>query len=413
VSRTLAFRLRPAAVLTRNRKFFALWAGESLAETGSQMTIIAMPLLVLTLTGSAAKAGLIGVVRAVAMAAAVIPAGVVSDRIDRRRLMILCACVRLVTIGSIPVALALGRPPFGLLLLAAMADASTYSVSYVAERSLLPVLVETSELPEAITANEARTASAAIAGPPAGGALFGLARAAPFIADAGSAVGELLALATIKLPRRENRAAQPARGGLLREIGEGFSWLFSHAFLRAGSLLYAAENVTIYAVQLLALLILHRHGVSPAGIGVSYAIIGAGGLLSAVIATPLRVRLSSRTAILIEPWSYVALLPLLLVVHSELAVGAVVAGMFLPMTLSTSIIVGARLQVTPDHLRGRVQASGAFMAVSLAWLGPLAVGLLVQYVGESAATITLASWAAITALAATGASGFRAAPPTS
>jgi MFS family permease len=404
-------RRRPGSVLTGNRGFLALWSGESLAEAGAQMSRIALPLLVLALTGSAARAGLIGVVRAVAMAAAVIPAGVISDRFDRRRLMIVCAGVRVLALGAVPLALAAGHAAFGLLLVVGLLDAATSAISYVAERTLLPALVRSPEMPEAITVNEARSAAAAIVGPPVGGALFGLARAAPFLGAAGTALAELGTLLAIKLPPRQPRVEQPGREGVVTEIREGFRWLFSQPFLRAGSLLYAAENVVLYAVQLLALLILHRHHVSAAGIGLAYAIIGAGGLASAVVATPLRRRLPARPAILLEPWSYVAMLPLLLLVHSPLDVGLVVAVMLLPMTLSSSIIVGTRLQVTPDRMLGRVQASGAFVAVSLAWLGPLAVGLLVQYLGDSAATIALTSWAAATALLATASAGFRAGPP--
>ncbi len=390
---------RRGGVLARNRQFFALWAGAAVAESGAQVTLIAAPLLVLALTGSAAKAGVVGVARAVATAASVIPAGVISDRVDRRLLMVLCASVRLCAVISVPIALAFGQPPFGLLLVVSLIDAGLSSISYVAERSLLPVLVETSELPEAVTVNEARTAVAVLAGPPAGGALFGLLRAAPFLADACCAGVEILALLTIRLPTAD-RGGELGREGLRKEIGEGFRWLFSQPFLKAGSLLYAAENVTIYAVQLLVLLILHGHGVSAAGIGGAYAIVGLGGLLSAAVANPLRSRLSARQGILIEPWVYAALLPLLLVLHSAVAVGLTVACMFLPITLSSSIIVGGRLQLTPEHLRGRVQATGAFIAVSVAWVGPLAIGLLVQYGGEATATITLAGWALATALVA-------------
>lgn len=402
-------------MLRRNRRFLALWTGVSLAEGGAEMSKIAMPLLVLALTGSAAKAGLVGVVRGVAMAAAVIPAGVISDRLDRRRLMVACAWLRLGALTSVPVALAVGRPSFAQLLLVATLDAATSAVAYVTERTLLPVLVESSELPDAITVNEARAAVAGIAGPSAGGALFGLARGAPFVGAAGTAVAELVALAAIAAPAPapapESPAAEPTRAGVARQVGEGFRWLFSQPFLRAGSMLYAAENVSLTAVQLLALLILHAHGASAAGIGLAYALMGAGGLLSAAIANPLRARLERRVAILLEPWSYAALLPLLLVARSPVAVGLVLAGMFLPMTLSSSIVVGTRLQATPDHLLGRVQASGAFTAVSLVWLGPLAVGLLVQYLGDDAATLALVGWAAATALAATSARGFRTPPP--
>jgi hypothetical protein len=275
-----------------------------------------------------------------------------------------------------------------------------------------------------VTGNEARTAAATLAGPPAGGALFALARAFPFLADAATAVISLVSLGTLRLTDSPaTRALAPGEAGtgagaraagswrrMLADARAGFGWLFAQPFMRAGSMLYAAENATIYGVQILALLILHRHGASSAGIGFAYAIVGAGGLVSAALAGPLRRRLPARAAVLTEPWVYAAMVPLLLVLHSVVGVGLAVAVMMLPLTLSTSIIVGGRMMLTPDHLRGRVQASGSFVAVSLAWLGPLAAGQITQHAGESAAVLALAGWALATAVLATAARGFRAIP---
>jgi hypothetical protein len=396
------------ALLTSNPNFTRLWAGEALSELGSQVTTIAMPLLVLATTHSAADASFVAAARSVATALAVVPAGLLADRLQRRLLMIGCAAGRALAIGAVPVALALGGAPLALLLAVSLLDAGLFSVSYVAERSMLPQLVAPEQLSDAVTANEARAAAATLGGPPVGGALFGLARAAPFLADVLSFAVAIASLSRLRAPARETTGAP--RRQAAREVAQGFRWLFGQPFLRSGSLLYAAENVTLSAVQLLALLLLHHHGVSSAAIGAAFAIVGGGGLLSAVIASPLRRRLSPRLAILLEPWTYVAMIPLLLVLHTVIGVGLTVACMLVPMTLSTSIIVGARLTLTPDHLRGRVQASGAFTAVSLTWLGPLAVGLLVQDAGYTTTILVVTGWALATALVASATPAFRTMP---
>jgi predicted MFS family arabinose efflux permease len=193
-------------------------------------------------------------------------------------------------------------------------------------------------------------------------------------------------------------------------IREGLAWLWSVPFLRDGSLLYAAANLTLFAAELLGVLIARHHGASSAAIGVAFAIVGAGGVLSTLMAGWLRRRLSPRWAVLTEVWFAVICIPVLLLCRSALAVGFVLAIQFLPMALSTSVVVGGRLAMTPSHLRGRVQAGAAFISGAVAWIGPLAVGLLFQDAGEAAAVLTLSAWTVLVAVAGTLSRGFRQAP---
>ncbi|HEY5430305.1 MAG TPA: MFS transporter [Solirubrobacteraceae bacterium] len=404
------------ARLTRDRNFALLWVGEVLSDTGSQVTATAMPLLVLYLTGSAADAGLIGVAGSIAYPVAALPAGVLADRLDRRRLMMASALLRLVAIASVPIAFAFGRPTLAQLVVVALANATLFSVAAVAERGLVGEIVPAPAYPEAVTLNEARSAVAVTAGPPLGGVLFAVSRGLPFVADSASFLAVFVALLALRIPRRRPAAARESRAmslaGVVHEVIEGARWLLGQPFLRAGAVLYAALNVSIAALRLLGLLIAHRHGASAAAIGAMFAIVGAGGVLGAVIAGPLRRRLSARWAVLAEPWSDAVFMPLLLVVHSAWAIGVLVGVMLLPMTLSTAVIAGGRLALTPDRLRGRVQASSMLVSSSIAWVGPLAIGLLFQYVGETASVLALAGWALAVAVVATAAPalGYDAAP---
>jgi MFS family permease len=139
-----------------------------LSDIGSQVTVTAMPLLVLFLTGSAADAGLVGVAGTIAYPVAALPSGVLADRMDRRRLMMASALLRLVAIGSVPVAFAFGRPSLVQLVVVALVNATLFSTSSVAERGLIGEIVAAEAYPEAVTLNEARSAVALTAGPPLG-----------------------------------------------------------------------------------------------------------------------------------------------------------------------------------------------------------------------------------------------------
>jgi predicted MFS family arabinose efflux permease len=401
--------------LARNADYRRLWIGDGLSDVGSQMTSLAMPLLVLSLTGSAAKAGLVGVARTLAYPLSSLPVGALADRLDRRRLLIAGSLIRMGAIGSVPVALALGRPPLAQLMAVALIDAVLYTTAVVAGRSLVAQLVEPAELPDAIALGEGRQSAAMLGGPPLGGALFGIARGLPFLTDAVSFLATLIALLRVRMPsalagsERATAAGVPAaRAGARRELVAGAAWLWRHPFLRDGALLYAAANTTIAAVELLGLLIARRHGASSAAIGGGFAIIGAAGIASATIAGPLRRRLSSRRAVLIEPWFYALLMPLLLIARTPVPIGLVIGVMFLPLTVSSSVVAGARLALAPDELRSRVQAGAMLIGSSISWLGPLAVGVLFGSAGERTTVLVVTGWSVAIAALATASRGLRA-----
>ncbi len=402
-------RSRTGGALLANRDFTLLWAGDVVSEVGSQAATVAMPLLVLALTHSAAKAGVVGLARSLAYPLTPLPAGVLVDRLDRRQIMIACAAGRALAMGSLVIMLAISRPPFGQLLAVAFLNAMLWSVSLIAERGLLPAVVPAQSLADAVALNEARESAAAIGGPALGGALFGIARGLPFLADTISFLAAGLAVLGVRVS--PSAAAPAVPGATMRAaIRQGIAWLWQRPFLRAGSVLYAAANVTLASVELLAVLIAHHHGASATSIGVAFAIIGAGGVGSALLARPLRQRLSTRWSVLSEPWFAVIFMPALLLADTGLLVGIIVAVMLLPMALSSSVVVGQRLALTPDHLRGRVQASASFIAGSIGWLGPLTIGLLFQYAGETAAVLTLAGWTLAVAITATCSRGLRQPP---
>src|SRR6476620_7872361 len=95
--------------LRRNRDFVLLQAGQLLSAAGTQSTTIAYPLLVLALTGSPARAGIVTFARIVPSTIFALPAGVAADRVDRRRMMIAADAVRAVAIATLVAAILAGR----------------------------------------------------------------------------------------------------------------------------------------------------------------------------------------------------------------------------------------------------------------------------------------------------------------
>jgi hypothetical protein len=121
-------------------------------------------------------------------------------------------------------------------------------------------------------------------------------------------------------------------------------------------------------------------------------------------------RLTSRLALVCQEWSITVSLPLLLIAHSALAIGVVVAATELLTPVTNSKVSGLRIGLTPSNLQGRVQAASTFLAMSLGWLGPLAAGFLFQGAGSTAAVLAFTGWVGVLALIATLSSALREDP---
>ena len=108
--------------LWRNRDFLLLWSGQLISTAGTQVTGLALPLLILALTNSPAQAGIVAACSSLPRFLLALPAGALVDRWDRKRVMIVCDSVQVVALGSIPVALALNHLSMFQLYLVALSQ---------------------------------------------------------------------------------------------------------------------------------------------------------------------------------------------------------------------------------------------------------------------------------------------------
>lgn len=382
-----------------------LWSGQTLSAFGSQISLVAYPLLALAVTGSPAKAGLVGFAKSVPIALLALPAGAIADRVNRKRLMVTCDCVRAIALAAFSIALATGGVPFAVIALVAFIDGSGFVFSYVAERGALRQLVAPEQLGDAVARNESRTFAAMVAGPPLGGLLYGIGRAVPFVCDAFSYAGSTLGMLLIKSDFQEPRDdAAPSK------IREGLRWLWERPFFRDCSLLFAASNPIFTGVYLVVVVLAKQHGASSALVGLMLGIAAAGGFVGALLAPSLLRRLSPRAALVGENWMIAISMPFLLVAHNALLLGLIVAAAELITPVTNSIVVSYRVALAPDRLQGRVQAASTLISFSAAWLGPLAIGLLLQHAGSTVTILVLSGWGLILAVCATSARAFRHPP---
>jgi predicted MFS family arabinose efflux permease len=368
---------RPVA-LRKNRDFMLLWSGQAVSELGSRAAWLAYPLLVLELTHSPAKAGVVTFVNRFPFFLFSLPAGALVDRWNRKRIMLVCDAGRLVGAASIALALLLGRASFVQVVVVAAIEGTLTVFVGPAEFAALRRIVAREQIAAAIAQNEARIYAGTLAGPPLGGLLYGLSRALPFVADAVSYAVSFLTLLRIRTTFQE--PAGQARSRLHLDVAEGIRWLWRQSFLRTTFLLAGAGNFVSNALGLIVVVLATDNGASSTTIGLIFLLCGVGGLLGAAAAAPLTRRLSPTQVRVSYHLIYALLIPFL-AVGSPLLIGVLFAVMLFGAPTLNAAFGSYQGALVPDHLQGRIESIAGLIAAGVAPLGPLLAGFLLGAVG--------------------------------
>jgi MFS family permease len=398
---------RTLVPLRRNRDFVLLESGRLLSTAGSQLTTIAYPLLVLALTHSPAKAGIVSFARLIPSALFALPAGVAADRWNRKRMMIAADAFRAAAIASLVTAILLDRILFWEIPLIAFVEGAGAVVFSAGATGALRAVVPRRQLPAAVGAQRARVSVVLLAGPPLGGALFGLGRAVPFLVDAVSYVFSILSLRAVRAPFQETREIE---GSPIRtQLAEGFHFLWSQPFLRTAAFLYSGGNVALPAVLFVVLVLGKRHGLSGGEIGVLLGAFGACTLLGALASPLFRRAFSMRTILLLELWAWLGLTAFLVAPNVYVLLASILPlAVTLPVT--DSVVEGYRVAITPDRMLGRVESVRTSISLLAAPLGPLLAGFLLESVSARATVAVFTIWMLALAVYGTLSPSIRKAP---
>jgi predicted MFS family arabinose efflux permease len=380
-----------------------LQGGQLLSSLGSQTTSIAYPLLVLAMTGSAAKAGAVAFARTLPTALFALPAGVAADRWNRKWLLIGADGVRVVAIGSLAVALLVDAVAFWAIMLVAFVEGAGTAVFTAGRAGALRAVVPPRQLPAAVSAQTGREAAVGVVGPPLGGALFGLGRAIPFLVDAVSYAFSSLSLLLMRTPFQEERGA-----GRLRLV-ESFRFLWSQPFLRTCALLFGLANFLGPGLLLAVVVIGTRQGLSSGAVGLLVAAFGACVLLGSFLSPLVRRLLPVRTVLVLELWTWLGCAAFLARPDVYvLTVGMLPTALAIPST--DSVVHGYRIAMTPDRLLGRAESVRTTISLAIAPLGPLAAGALLGAVSARATIAVFAAFALVLAVWGTLSPSIRKAP---
>ncbi|HST87407.1 MAG TPA: MFS transporter [Ktedonobacterales bacterium] len=397
--------------LWRNRDFVLLWAGQAVSTAGTQVSDLAMPLLVLALTGSPAQAGIVAAFGALPRFLLALPAGVLVDRWDRKRVMIVCDLARALALASIPVAFALGRLTMPQLDIVAFILGAGATLFFLARVSALPRVVSRTQLPAAVARNEAADSAVTLFGPPLGGGVFALSHALPFLADALSYAVSALSLGLIRIPFQAERDPNIAPPRFWPDMLSGLRWLWHAPLVRFMAFVYAGFALFNGGSSLAVIVLAQRRGASPLAIGLIFAAGGVGGLIGALVAARVNARHRFGRVLPILQWAYPLAFFLYAVAPTPLLMAFIEAGIMLNDQIYDVVWPSYRMALIPDALQGRVTSAYRLILSSMLPVGAATGGILVQRLGPAPALVVMGLGLAALALVVSLNPHVRHAPP--
>jgi MFS transporter len=237
--------------LWRHRDFLLLWGGQAVSQAGSQVTVLALPLVAMVvLHATTFQVGLLSAAVTSAYLLFALPAGLLADRVSKRRLMLWCDVGGCLVIGSVPAGQAAGVLTLGQLYLVAVGSGAVSLLFLVAHTSYLPALIDPDQLTDG-NGKLAMTQSAAqVAGPGLGAVLVGLFGAA--LAMTSDALSYAVSACCLLSIRGQEPTAVRADQEQPHRIGSArVSWLSMTFFTLPGLLIPLARpgwRVALFAV---------------------------------------------------------------------------------------------------------------------------------------------------------------------
>lgn len=382
----------------RHSNYRLFWSGALVANIGSWVRTTALGWLVLDLTGSAFLLGVVSFAQTIPVLLLSLPAGVLADRFDRRRVLFITQGLLLLLTLVLAILVATGHMTVTHLLILSILMGLAMAFNGPAWQTFITDLVRAEDLMNAIALNSAQFNLSRIIGPSLAGVLIAaVGLSLCFFINSATYMGVLLALALIRL---RPAVAKPARTSMWAGIAEGLVYLRDEPTLRAIMLLTSA--LTIFGFPYAVLMpVMARDVLSQdaGGYGQLMAATGVGAFAGAVAVASLG-RTLPRGRIILAGQMLFALSLLVFTLNR-----------FFPLSLATLVVLGFSMvaymttantvlqSATPEALRGRVMSVWTLAAFGLTPLGSLQAGALAGFFG---APVALAAGAVICILVGVG-----------
>ena len=343
--------------LWRNRNFNIFWTGQTINSLGDSFAFIALPLLVLQATGSVAQMGLVTGLFGLGQLLANLVSGLVVDRVNRRKLMLVCDIGQALVYMLAPIGWWLLGSQIWLIYLLTFVGAILSAFFQVAYITAIAGLVEREQVTEANGRLQVTVGTCFVVGPMLAGllsAIFG-----PIVALGLNSISFLFSAISLCLVQWNKQLPpdQKYKPNIWNEWLEGAKFLFRQPVLRAVALLLAVNSfISTAGLDLFIFYLKHPLGQSDDTVGLVLGVASIGAIASGIGVAPLRRKFGFGVCWL-----------------GGLAVGSLCIGLigFVQGIIAIAILsifymfgnmvsgissMSLRQQITPSHMLGRVTA---------------------------------------------------------
>jgi MFS family permease len=388
--------------LCRNPRFTRLLAATAVSELGTEISGLAIPLsAILALHAGVLEVGVLMALGFVPFAMFGLVAGAWVDRVRKRPLLISADILRAVALASVPLSWASGHLSIGQLYAVAFVVGSLNVLFEIAKQTYVPAVVDREQLGEANGRLMLAEQGSAVAGPGLGGLLIG-AIGAPLAVtvDALSYIASAGLIAGIK---HVEVSAGPAKVGMGRSMVSGVQFVVGNRLLLPIAIIGSLVTFFARMVQVVLLVYLAREArLTPAAIGVVFAIAGGGFVLGALVADSagrrLGIGLATTTGLMVVS----AGLVLIALGPPATAGWWATAGLFVygvAAVIWTVNVTTLRQLATPREMLGRVTATMRVVSYSVIPLAAVTGGALGSAIGLRQTLAVAAAGAVLAALA--------------
>ncbi|MGC1567376.1 MAG: MFS transporter [Trebonia sp.] len=368
-------------------RFAKLWTASTLSALGTGLTVVAAPLYVSARTSNALIVSATTGVAMLPWLLFALPAGVLVDRVDRRRLMVAVDWARAAGMGLLAVAIVGGWSSIVLLDLVLFLINTGETAFEPAAQSMVPAVVAREQLERANgwLVGGLTLSRYMIAGP-LGGFLFIVAASIPFFANAGTYAASAVLVGLVGGSYRVTRPDTAGRRLKVRaEVTEGLRWLLKQRMLRTMAILIGLLNITLAAATaVLVLLAKERLHVGSVGYGSLFTCMAVGSLLGSAVGDRVIRRVTAtwtiRIGLLVEALTHLTLA----LATNVYVVGVVLAVFGIHAALWTIVGTSLRQRLTPAHMLGRVSSANLFISAGGSFAGALLGGALAGAFGITA-----------------------------
>ncbi|MBA2285013.1 MAG: MFS transporter [Ktedonobacteraceae bacterium] len=368
--------------LWSNHDYVLFWSGQTISSVGGSISLLAFPLLTLTLTGSALQASLVTAFRTLPRLFCLLFAGALVDRWNRKWVMMICDIGRTASVLSIPLVFLSGHLTIWQLSINALLEGTLQSFFEVAYSSGLAQIVRSDQLSSAMAQEEVVEGITGLLGPALSGALFSvMSGLLPFLADAISYSVSIVTLSLIRTPFQLPR--MPKRRHLLHEICEGFVWMWRQSVLRAMNSINSVVALVVPGSTVVILVVARQQHATPLMIGIIMACGGVGAVLGSLLSPFGQRFLTVGHSILVVRWVFALAWPLYAFMPHPLLLGVVEFIIGFADPFEDVPYFSYRLAIIPDALRGRViSACRLFTSLSNP-LGLVITGWSLEHLGAT------------------------------